>query len=424
MAFRLKHGRTMLLNQRGNFVAFVGLGALLVSSAQAQVIIGGHGSPAVRVDNSVLERLGPLPSVPPFFVAEHNSAALHRPVAAKQHSTRSAAASHHYPVKRHVAARHLKHHKTAIAKAAPSRLIHAPVRTASSLNQIIHLIPPKPRLASAAPAGPTPVAPSQALVTHQETVSTPTKATVAAFTAPASTPAPKRPASSDVPTPPMVLPQQAREETPPTPVTPPSQPVTAAARQAAPAPAVATPAATPIVTASAKPAVPSMTVTPNAGSVPYVPFSTVAATTAPLSATPVAAAAPAPMTVTPNVPAAVPPAPPLQMAAATTVGNATSTLKFKTGAADLGNGSQPVLDTIANRLLANDALRVQIVSHATGGADDAMEARRVSLARAVAVRAYLIEKGVRSLRIDVRALGNRADSGPVADQVDLLVVSQ
>jgi outer membrane protein OmpA-like peptidoglycan-associated protein len=53
-----------------------------------------------------------------------------------------------------------------------------------------------------------------------------------------------------------------------------------------------------------------------------------------------------------------------------------------------------------------------------------MEARRVSLARAVAVRAYLIEKGVRSLRIDVRALGNRADTGPVADQVDLLVVSQ
>jgi hypothetical protein len=40
------------------------------------------------------------------------------------------------------------------------------------------------------------------------------------------------------------------------------------------------------------------------------------------------------------------------------------------------------------------------------------------------VRAYLIEKGVRSLRIDVRALGNRADNGPVADQVDLLVVSQ
>lgn len=99
-------------------------------------------------------------------------------------------------------------------------------------------------------------------------------------------------------------------------------------------------------------------------------------------------------------------------------------LKFKPGATDLGNGPQPVLDTLANRLLANESLRIQIVSHATGGTDDAMEARRVSLARAVAVRAYLIEKGVRSLRIDVRALGNRAENGPVADQVDLMVVSQ
>ncbi len=64
------------------------------------------------------------------------------------------------------------------------------------------------------------------------------------------------------------------------------------------------------------------------------------------------------------------------------------------------------------------------ISHATGGADDAMEARRVSLARAVAVRAYLVAKGVPSLRIDVRALGNHVDNGPVADQLDLVVVSQ
>jgi outer membrane protein OmpA-like peptidoglycan-associated protein len=128
------------------------------------------------------------------------------------------------------------------------------------------------------------------------------------------------------------------------------------------------------------------------------------------------------MIVTPAAPPTA--APPVQMAATTTAGNAASVLKFKAGVTDLGNGPQPVLDGIANRLLANESLRIQIVSHATGGADDAMEARRVSLARAVAVRAYLIEKGVRSLRIDVRALGNRADNGPATDQVDLLVVSQ
>jgi len=40
------------------------------------------------------------------------------------------------------------------------------------------------------------------------------------------------------------------------------------------------------------------------------------------------------------------------------------------------------------------------------------------------VRAYLIEKGVRSLRMDVRALGNRSDKGPAKDEVDLQLVTQ
>lgn len=112
------------------------------------------------------------------------------------------------------------------------------------------------------------------------------------------------------------------------------------------------------------------------------------------------------------------------MAAATTAGSGETAVKFKPGITELGAGAQPVLDALANRLLANPQLRVQLVSHATGAADDAMEARRVSLARAVAVRAYLLGKGVQSLRIDVRALGNHVDNGPVADQLDLVVVSQ
>ena len=87
-------------------------------------------------------------------------------------------------------------------------------------------------------------------------------------------------------------------------------------------------------------------------------------------------------------------------------------------------GPQPALDAVAGKLLGNDSLRVQVIAHAIGNADQAMEARRISLARAVAVRAYLIDKGIRSLRIDVRALGNRADDGPATDQVDLMVVSQ
>src|SRR6185437_3611227 len=163
------------------------------------------------------------------------------------------------------------------------------------------------------------------------------------------------------------------------PVAPPSQPVVATAPPvAAPAPIVAAHAASP-TPASA----------PSMAAKPTLPAMTVAST------------APSPSAmIAPTAPVAI--APPVQMAAATTVGSAVTAVKFKVGATDLGSGSQPALDAIANRLLANESLRVQLVSHATGGADDAMEARRVSLARAVAVRGYLIDKGVRSLRIDVR----------------------
>jgi outer membrane protein OmpA-like peptidoglycan-associated protein len=112
------------------------------------------------------------------------------------------------------------------------------------------------------------------------------------------------------------------------------------------------------------------------------------------------------------------------MAAATTSAAAGNVIHFTAGSMDLPASPQPVLDSIATRMLADDNLRVQVIAHATGSADQAMEARRISLARAVAVRAYLIQKGVRSLRIDVRALGNRAEDGPVTDQVNLLLVNQ
>jgi outer membrane protein OmpA-like peptidoglycan-associated protein len=402
-----------------------GLGALLISSAQAQVIIGGHSGPAVSVDNGVLDRLGPPLTLPQLFLGGRDPGAVNRRVATN--TAYHAPARSHTP-KRRVATRHVTKHRTAVALAAPSRAAKAPIHTASSLNQIIHLIPPKSRLADAAPTTtPAPKTLAQATgptaITHQETaVSAPTRPSVVALAAPTPAPAPKQPASSDIPTPPVVAPpQQARQEAPPAPVTPPSQPVAAAAPPA-PVSAAPTAPAAPTTTASTKPpGVPSMTVTP----APYVPFSTVAATS-PGSMT-VAANAPPPMTVTPTAsapPPAAATASPVQMAAATTAGNAASALKFKPGSTDLGNAPQPVLDAIASRLLANETMRVQIVSHASGGSDDAMEARRVSLARAVAVRAYLIDKGVRSLRIDVRALGNRTDSGPAADQVELQIVSQ
>lgn len=67
--------------------------------------------------------------------------------------------------------------------------------------------------------------------------------------------------------------------------------------------------------------------------------------------------------------------------------------------------------------------RLQLQAFAGGSGDSASGARRTSLSRALAVRSFLIEAGVRSTRVDVRALGTAADSGP-AERVDVLYVAR
>lgn len=96
-------------------------------------------------------------------------------------------------------------------------------------------------------------------------------------------------------------------------------------------------------------------------------------------------------------------------------------IAFAVGAATLTDQAKQDLSNIAQTLSANTDLRLQIVAYASGSDDNASQARRLSLARALAVRSYLIDAGVRSTRMDVRALGNKFDSGP-GDRVDLIIV--
>jgi outer membrane protein OmpA-like peptidoglycan-associated protein len=80
------------------------------------------------------------------------------------------------------------------------------------------------------------------------------------------------------------------------------------------------------------------------------------------------------------------------------------------------------LDTIAQDMLANQDKRIQVLSYAAGTEDTESKARRKSLARGLAIRSYLMKAGVPSTRIDVRALGNKAEGGP-ADRVDIIPAS-
>jgi outer membrane protein OmpA-like peptidoglycan-associated protein len=94
---------------------------------------------------------------------------------------------------------------------------------------------------------------------------------------------------------------------------------------------------------------------------------------------------------------------------------------FAVGSAAIADQAKQTLAEIAQTLNANSELRLQIVAYASGNEDNASQARRLSLSRALAVRSLLIDSGVRSTRMDVRALGNKFDAGP-GDRVDLTVV--
>lgn len=157
-----------------------------------------------------------------------------------------------------------------------------------------------------------------------------------------------------------------------------------------------TPAASPARLPESEPAAPA--ITPDA-----VP---------PAAATPDAAVAPAPAQV-----AALSP-PPRQSGA----GPQSLRIPFSGEAAVLPEPAKGDLKQIANSLSKDPAMRVQVMAYASG-TDDGGKARRLSLSRALAVRTYLIEQGIGSTRIDVRALGNTAEGGP-ADRVDLVVVSR
>jgi outer membrane protein OmpA-like peptidoglycan-associated protein len=96
------------------------------------------------------------------------------------------------------------------------------------------------------------------------------------------------------------------------------------------------------------------------------------------------------------------------------------TILFEKDGARLPDEVRTALSLLSERLEADGQLQVQLLAYAEGDEENASKARRLSLSRALAVRSYLIDLGVRSTRIEVRALGNKVPEGP-SDRVDVLV---
>ncbi|WP_051089366.1 OmpA family protein [Elioraea tepidiphila] len=95
-------------------------------------------------------------------------------------------------------------------------------------------------------------------------------------------------------------------------------------------------------------------------------------------------------------------------------------LLFAPEAQELTEAMRAELRALAGALPDSDATRLTVNAYAGGDPANPSLARRASLSRALAVRTALMEAGVRSTRIDVRALGLNAGDGP-PDRVDVLV---
>jgi len=88
---------------------------------------------------------------------------------------------------------------------------------------------------------------------------------------------------------------------------------------------------------------------------------------------------------------------------------------FDGTSAELSAEGRAALDQFAQTIIARNTRQIELRAYAAGTTP---ESRKVSLARALVVRSYLIDRGVKS-RIDVGAFLADGRSGPT-DRVDIV----
>ncbi len=97
-----------------------------------------------------------------------------------------------------------------------------------------------------------------------------------------------------------------------------------------------------------------------------------------------------------------------------------ATIAFEPNSETAAASAQGALDKLAAALSENTDARISLISYAEGSEGNPQSAHRLSLARALAVRAFLSSKGIPESRMDVRAEGSNVPSGS-PDRVDVKV---
>ena len=183
------------------------------------------------------------------------------------------------------------------------------------------------------------------------------------------------------------------------------------------------PESTPVKESSAAASMPPTLAAPPPTPAPAPAATPAPVKTAPMALTPPPAPTPAPApaaSAQSNTPVALTaqPSTPENPAPVTSQENI-SRISFDKDSARLPDGARDTLAHLASRMTEDATLEVQLLAYAAGDEENASKARRLSLSRALAVRSFLIDQGVRSTRIEVRALGNKVPEGS-PDRVDII----
>lgn len=95
-------------------------------------------------------------------------------------------------------------------------------------------------------------------------------------------------------------------------------------------------------------------------------------------------------------------------------------ITFAEQSAELSEPARAELGRVAELLAADQSRHVQLLAFAQDMDAAQVDARRVSLTRALVVRAYLLERGVEPARLNLRSLAVGGPDGP-PDRVDILL---
>jgi len=411
--------------------AFVLALALCDSVAVQPVLAQTLGRPNVIVDETVLDQLGPPPQTLPDVLLQQQPQA-YRP-----------------------APRENKSAATAPASQAPDRLLPPP----SVMPRSRVMLPGALRPATNAPMAP----PQVARVPKAAPAPRPAAAPVAPVAKslpeppaiPRVVPAEITPPQVSVPDAPKIAPPPAPVADAPAPAAPqpmaavpePSEPPVAKVEMPSPPPAPLAkvePPAPPVALQSEPPApaAPEKTETAAIPAPPEIvpPPVSESSTVAPAPEAPVAEESSTPRLIQPppqETPsksetatgsdngktatqiAALPPAAPAAPAGVLD-GGQMYRIPFGQDSSDIPDDGKQFLDELAQRLKSDSALRLQLLGYAGSTQESASKARRTSLFRALSVRTYLMKQGIRSTRMDVRALGNLVEDG-APDRVDAVV---